>query len=184
MLTLFRRALIVSVLLWLVAPIASHAQSGDLDVLNRQVEQFYRQGKYAEATEIAQRALELAEKTFGSDHPDVAKTLNNLAVLYENQGRYAEAETMAREALQILAPVYPKDHVEISEARSILGASLMGLKRYAEAEPLLLESYTILRGTLGEGLPSVRKARDRLIALYEAWGKPDRVAEYRALSGT
>ena len=32
------------------------------------------------------------EKVLGSDHPDVAKQLNNLALLCQNQGKYEEVE--------------------------------------------------------------------------------------------
>ena len=34
------------------------------------------------------------EKALGPDHPDVARSLNNLAVLYYEQGRYADAEPL------------------------------------------------------------------------------------------
>ena len=37
------------------------------------------------------RSLAIGEKTLGSDHPDVALSLNNLADLYRAQGRYADA---------------------------------------------------------------------------------------------
>jgi hypothetical protein len=38
------------------------------------------------------RAIEIGEKTFGKEHPDVATRYNNLAVLLQDQGRYDEAE--------------------------------------------------------------------------------------------
>jgi len=38
------------------------------------------QGKYADAEELYKRALEIKEKALGSDHPNVAKTLYNLAL--------------------------------------------------------------------------------------------------------
>jgi hypothetical protein len=37
------------------------------------------------------RSLAIREKALGSDHPDVAASLNDLAVLYGNQGRYASS---------------------------------------------------------------------------------------------
>ena len=36
--------------------------------------------------------LNFREKVLGSDHPDVAKQLNNLALLCQNQGKYEEVE--------------------------------------------------------------------------------------------
>ncbi len=40
------------------------------------------QSKYKEAIVLLNDALSIREKTLGSDHPAVAATLNNLAVLY------------------------------------------------------------------------------------------------------
>ena len=41
------------------------------------------------------------EKTYGSDHPATATSLNNLALLYHRQGRYGEAEPLLRRGLGI-----------------------------------------------------------------------------------
>lgn len=41
-----------------------------------------REGKYERAVVIAKKALEVAEKNAGSDHPNVATSLHNLAELY------------------------------------------------------------------------------------------------------
>jgi tetratricopeptide (TPR) repeat protein len=43
-------------------------------------------------------SLELA---LGSDHPDTASTLNDLAVLAFDRGRYGEAEALLKRALSI-----------------------------------------------------------------------------------
>ena len=45
---------------------------------------------YQDAEPLCKRALEIREKVLGSDHPDVAKQLNNLALLCQNQGKYEE----------------------------------------------------------------------------------------------
>jgi tetratricopeptide (TPR) repeat protein len=37
----------------------------------------------------------------GPEHPDVAQSLNGLAVLYYQQGRYADAEPLYRRALAV-----------------------------------------------------------------------------------
>ena len=44
-----------------------------------------KRGKYKEAEPLCKRALEIREKVLGKDHPDVAKQLNNLALLCQNQ---------------------------------------------------------------------------------------------------
>ena len=43
---------------------------------------------YDKATEIAEKSLEIAEKTFGNSHPILAEILEELDVIYSNQNRY------------------------------------------------------------------------------------------------
>ena len=55
------------------------------------------------------------------------------------------------------------------------------LRRFEEAERLLLESYE----KLDPPSPPLRKLRrgealERIVGLYEAWGKPEKAAEWRA----
>jgi hypothetical protein len=49
------------------------------------------QGQYTKAEPLCQRALAIREKVCGSEHRDVANSLNNLAALYKTQGQYADA---------------------------------------------------------------------------------------------
>ena len=51
-------------------------------------------GRYAQAEPLLKRSLQIRETKLGPDHPDVATTLNNLALLYKKTGRYAEAEPL------------------------------------------------------------------------------------------
>jgi tetratricopeptide (TPR) repeat protein len=58
------------------------------------------------------RALGIKEKLLGVEHPDVAMTLNNLAVFYKSQQKFEEAASFYRRALAIfeatLSPSHPK----------------------------------------------------------------------------
>ena len=77
------------------------AQSNeDLGTLNQQIAELYQAGKFDEAIPIAERALALAQKLHGSEHPGLATGLNNLAALLLQTNRLAEAEPLMRRALQ------------------------------------------------------------------------------------
>ena len=67
-------------------------------------------GDLASADELLTGAAELQEKELGPDHPDLANTLNNLAIVAERTGRPAEAETLYRRAAAIAAAAFPPDH--------------------------------------------------------------------------
>jgi len=55
---------------------------------------YYKQGRYAEAQSLFERALAISQRVLGEEHPDTARNLNNLALLYQGQGRYAEAQSL------------------------------------------------------------------------------------------
>jgi tetratricopeptide (TPR) repeat protein len=54
--------------------------------------------------------LAIYEKALGADHPDVATSLNNLALLYQVQGNYAEAASFYQRALAILEQTLGTEH--------------------------------------------------------------------------
>ena len=54
-------------------------------------------------------------------------------------------------------------------------------KHYSEAEPLLLDSYNILKSTAVAHDPRTIEATQRLITLYQSWGKSLKAADYAAL---
>src|SRR3954454_17748946 len=60
------------------------------------------------------------EKALGSNHPDVAQSLNNLAGLYDSQGKHAEAEPLYQRSLAICEKALGPDHPHTRLVRSNL----------------------------------------------------------------
>jgi hypothetical protein len=50
---------------------------------------------------------------------------------------------------------------------------------YDKAEPLLLEAISGRRLKLGDNHPHTKESIKSLIALYEAWNKPEKANEWR-----
>jgi eukaryotic-like serine/threonine-protein kinase len=143
---------------------------------------YQRQGKYALAETRAAQALSGRRHALGSEHPDTMASAADLALAYVSQGKFAEGEPLAREALEFNRKKQPDDWQRF-RAESLLGASLAGQKKYAEAEPPLLEGY---RGMLERkdqiGVPDwyhSDRAHEWIVQLYQAWGKPEKAAEWR-----
>ena len=106
-------------------------------------EKFYRQEKYAQAMEVAQQALALAEQLYGPRHPAVAQSLHNIAGLHMNAGRYAEAEPLYRRSLAIREAVLGPNHPVVAESLDLL-ASLCDIEgRAQEAEALYARAIAI-----------------------------------------
>lgn len=94
-----KNCLLTMVILSLTA--SAVAQEALWKELSSKVVVLYQQGKFPEASKLAEEALRVAEKTFGSNHPNVALSLSNLAGLYTAQGKYAEAEPFYKRSLAI-----------------------------------------------------------------------------------
>jgi tetratricopeptide (TPR) repeat protein len=62
----------------------------------------YELSGWTEAEPLMRHALAIDEKSFGTEHPNVARDLNNLATLLQATNRLAEAEPLMRRALAIV----------------------------------------------------------------------------------
>ena len=72
---------------------------------------FYEgKGIYQLALPYRIQCLEQTIARLGDDHPDVATSVNNLALLYYNQGRYEEAEPFLLQALELCERVLGSNH--------------------------------------------------------------------------
>ncbi len=138
------------------------------------------QGRLPEARRSFEQALELRLELLGEDHVHVANTRKNLAALLLDQGDVEGAGELLEAALASLRRTKPAGNWTIADAESIRGSHLTALGRYAEAEGLVLDSYRILREVKGDGDANTRAALQRVIDLYEAWGREDEAAAYRA----
>ena len=88
----------------------------EVQILDKQVNEFAKAGKYAEAIPLQQRVLAILEKVLGPDDANVATALKNLAILYRVQGRYADAEPLFKRSLAIREKALGPDHPLVAES--------------------------------------------------------------------
>ena len=122
------------------------------------------------------------ESVHGEAHPDIASSLTLLASALIEQQKFEEAYALAERARVMFSAALPEGHWRTAVAASTEGAALAGLLRYTEAEQLLLDSYTVLTSDAVAIPMFVSQARERLVSLYVAWGKPEKAAEIPTLS--
>jgi len=153
-----------------------------LDTLVEFAFMYQRQGKYDLAETYAAQVLAGRRHILGPEKPDTIASMADLALAYQSQRKFAQSEPLAREAVDKDRKIQPDDWQRF-RAESLLGASLAGQKKFAEAESLLLAGY---QGMLArkERIPAPDQyhldlARKWLAQLYQAWGKPEKAAEWR-----
>ena len=90
-----------------------------MDILNERDTTIFlydNQSKYVEAEPLYQRFQAIVEKALGPEHPNVAATLQGLAVLYLAQGRYAQAEPLYRRSLAIMEKALGPEHPNVAKS--------------------------------------------------------------------
>jgi hypothetical protein len=139
-------------------------------------------GRDAEAEPLSRAAPEMFRQRFGPADPRAAGILAPLGLSLIQQSRWSAAEAILRECLAIREEVQPDEWTTFN-TRSLLGGSLLGQKEYAEGEPLIVSDYEGLKAREARipppGMPRLAEGADRVIRLYEGWGKEDKAAEWR-----
>ncbi|KKK86115.1 hypothetical protein LCGC14_2766480, partial [marine sediment metagenome] len=125
----------ITVLMLLLTPSAALPQGAGIewDILNQEVRSLYQNGQYDRAVVVAEKALTIQVKALGPDHPDVATSLNNLAMLYKNQGEYALAEPLYKRSLAIKEKVHGPEHPDVATTLKNLARLYKTQGKYAEA---------------------------------------------------
>ena len=74
----------------------------------------YARANHTQAEPLMRRALAIDEASFGPDHPNVARDLNNLAQLLQDTNRLSDAEPLMRRALAIDEASFGPDHPNVA----------------------------------------------------------------------
>ena len=138
-------------------------------------------GDFDRAEALQREAIAIARTVYGEVHYAIALTTGKLASIMRAGGKAQQALPLYRESVAVYEQVLPADHPYVAVARANLGDCLAELARYQQAEALLLESYQILYDTQGADHRLTQHVLNQVIGLYEAWGKPEQVNQYRSL---
>ncbi len=157
---------------------------GVANTINATAMLYVKLGRYAEAEPLFKNALDIRRGVLGPEHPDTLDNLTSLGELYVREQRHRDGELLLRPAVASFAKSAVADSWRRYDTASLLGASLAGQKKFAEAESLLISGY---EGMLQRQstIPAfdqkeLKQAGQRIVQLYQTWGKPNKAAEWRA----
>ncbi|CAF3036107.1 unnamed protein product [Rotaria sp. Silwood2] len=84
-------------------------------------ELLYIEGKFEEAINFHEQALQIRRKYYSSDHPHIANSLRNIGDIFHKKDRYDEAFVYFQEAFTILEKYYKSFHPDIAKCMSSIG---------------------------------------------------------------
>jgi eukaryotic-like serine/threonine-protein kinase len=159
---------------------------------------YEREGRFQDALAISQEAVAIKEKALGSQHIDVAISLDNVGLALFRLGHVEEALAKTQRALEILRSTVGPEHPEVAirlvnaaefqhalgrndEAKRMAEEALAIWHRELEAdEPLIAYGLTVLGNSLIDGGHSVAATAplERALVIRKARDpQPDLLAE-------
>lgn len=128
----------------------------------------YSHGFYPQSLAFQQQALTIREEVLGRDHPDVAESLNAIAMLSRVQNDFEQAERCHLQALAIRENTLGPEHPATVESLNNLGVLYRNQGKYKQAKPLFQQALSIRERLLGIEHPHTLITLLNLATLYSA----------------
>jgi tetratricopeptide (TPR) repeat protein/DNA-binding XRE family transcriptional regulator len=130
-------------------------------------------GQYAEAETFSQRALSIREQVLAPDHPDLAYSLNGLAIIYWYQGKYEQAEPLYQRAVDIVIKEQAPGpgYYDIASPLNNLANLYFQQGKYEQAETFYQRALHTREQVFGPAHPRLIYPLNGLANLYSVQGK-------------
>ena len=150
----------------------SQISSGSLewDILYDEADKLRKQGDYRRGISVAQKALSVAETSFGKNDGNTGLSVNLLGLLYKSQGDYATAEPLYKRALAIHEKTFGAQHPITATSLNNLAGLYNSQGDYTAAEPLYKRALAIREKILGAQHPDTAQSFNNLAGLYYLQG--------------
>ena len=151
-----------------------------------------REGRYADAQKTLREALTRQQALYGAVHPDVARTLKDLAQAVEDGGDLNAALPLMQSAVAMQRRLRGSEpHPDLAEAINDLALLYQQRGDYDESEKYYLESMAMKRRLYGDKHPEIANALENLASAAQDKGDLARaeplyrqaLAMWRALLG-
>jgi tetratricopeptide (TPR) repeat protein len=151
-----------------------------------------RQGRYADAQKNLREALKRQQSLYGAVHPDVARTLKDLAQAVEDGGDLNAALPLMQSAVAMQRRLRGNEpHPDLAEAINDLALLYQLRGDYDESEKFYLESMAMKHRLYGDKHPEIANALENLASAAQDKGDLARaeplyrqaLAMWRALLG-
>ena len=138
-------------------------------------------GDYPEAVKYFEQALTSDLKTYGEEHPIVARDRNNLGLTWNFLGEYQKAIEYYSLTLTSDLKSFGEEHAFVAIGRNNLGSAWNSLREYPKAIEYFELALTSNLKTYGEDHPVVATNWNNLGMVWQALGEHQKSIEYLEL---
>ena len=125
--------------------------------------------------------LEIAQSKPRNETPLTIYYKRGLALVQMELEKFTEAESLLGNAVRLADKILPEESLDRVSYHKDYGRCLFFMERFVDAEEHLTKAFEGYRTTVSIDHAFTQDSLQLLIELYDAWGKPEKAAEYRAL---
>ena len=122
---------------------------------------YSRRGRWQDADALLNSARELWRRTFGEEHAETLRTIDQLGDVCFRRGDFAEAETLLTKAFEARRRVLGPDHPDSLRSAVHVAELYREIGRSAEAESMFVETLATERKLFGDEHPDTPDCDDR-----------------------
>jgi Tfp pilus assembly protein PilF len=93
---------------------------------------------------------------FGSEHPDVAASFNNIGLVYAGKGEFENALVQHQKALEIRTRVFGSDHPDVATSYQNLAVVYQRQGNHVQTKEMVTKAYHIFLRMLGPDHPQTQ----------------------------
>jgi CHAT domain-containing protein len=127
-------------------------------------------GNYIRSRDLNLQTIEISEKVFGKEHPDYAKSLNNLAFNYSQLGDYSKSKELNQQCLIIYEKLFGKEHTNYLRSLNYLALNYSNLGDYSKSKELNEQCLIINEKRYGKEHPDYVRSLNNLASNYSQLG--------------
>jgi tetratricopeptide (TPR) repeat protein len=127
-------------------------------------------GNAKEALPYFKQALEMYQRLYEEDHPDVADSLNNMGSVLKSLGNAKEALPYYKQALEMRQCLYEEDHPDVADSLNNMGYVLASLGNAKDVLPYFKQALEMRQRLYEEDHPDVAESLNNMGSVLKSLG--------------
>jgi tetratricopeptide (TPR) repeat protein len=138
-------------------------------------------GRYSEAEDLYLRGMEVKRRMdAGEENRYLLERVGELGTMYRKWKKYDKAQEYLKQMLETLKRVFGDEDEQTLDSMILVAELYRDQEKFNDAEQLLLNAEETAWRVLGDDHEITNICVTNLIALYEAWDKPEKADQWRA----
>ena len=143
-----------------------------------ELNEYEKNNEFDYAVSKAQEIVALQKDSYGTSHPNYAKAISRLGIIYKKTGKFNEAETLFEQAQSIYLNKFGNTHPDYGTSLNNIASLYTIMGRYPEAEVAYQKTIAINKEVYGDAHIQYANSLNNLVTLYYKSGQKKAALPY------